>query len=90
MKASKYPGIIENTERYGRAFSKLKEYLLDYLNRHLEYRDNELSFKGFSILFDTLTIRDTDKGRIRRWIETMVEAGLFQDGDPALTYDKDL
>ncbi len=25
-------GIIENTERYRRAFSKLKEYLLDYLD----------------------------------------------------------
>jgi hypothetical protein len=29
-------GIIENTERYRRAFSKVKEYLLDYLNRHPE------------------------------------------------------
>ncbi len=70
--------------------SKLKEYLSDYLNRHPAYRDNELSFKGFSILFDTLTIRDTDKGRIRRWIETIVKAGLFQEGDSTLSYDKGL
>jgi len=70
--------------------SKLNEYLLDYLNRHPEYRDNELSFKDFSILFYALTSRDTDKGRIKRWIETMVKAGLFQKGDSALSYDKDL
>jgi hypothetical protein len=83
-------GIIENPKRYTRAFSKLKEYLLDYLNRHPEYRDKELSFKDFTILFDALTSQDTDKGRIKRWIETMVEAGLFQEGDSALSYDKDL
>jgi len=28
--------------------------------------------------------------RIKRWIETMVKAGLFQEGDSALSYDKDL
>ena len=83
-------GIIENSQRYRRAFSKLNEYLLDYLNRHPEYRDNELSFKDFSILFDTLTSRDNDKGRIKRWIETMVKTGLFEEGDSALSYDKDL
>ena len=83
-------GIIENSERYRRAFSKLKGYLLDYLNRHPEYLDNELSFKDFSILFDTLTSQGTDKGRIRRWIETMVKAGLFGEDDLALPYDKDL
>ncbi len=83
-------GIIENPERYRRAFSKLKEYLLDYLNRHPEYRDNELSFKDFSILFDTLTSKGTDKGRIKRWIETMVKTGFFQKRDSALSYDKDL
>ncbi len=44
-------GIIENPERYRRAFLKVKEYLLDYLNRHPEYRDNELSFKDFKVLF---------------------------------------
>ena len=83
-------GIIENRERYRRAFSKVKEYFIDYLNRHPEYRDNDLAFKDFSILFDTLTSRDTDKGRIGRWRETMVKAGLFQDGDSALSYDKAL
>jgi len=83
-------GIIENGERYRRAFSKVKEYLSDYLSRHPEYRDNELSFKDFRILFDTLTSQDTDKGRIKRWRETMVKAGLFQKGDSALSYDKDL
>jgi len=30
----RYTGIIENSERYTRAFSRIKEYLLDYLNRH--------------------------------------------------------
>jgi len=83
-------GIIENPKRYRRAFSKLKKYLSDYLNRHHEYRDNELSFKDFKVLFDTLTSQDTDKGRIRRWIETMVKAGLFQKGDSALSYHKDI
>jgi len=82
-------GIIENSERYRRAFSNLKKYLLDYLNRHHECRDNELSFKDSTVLFDTLTSQDTDKGRIRRWRETMVKAALFQKGDSALSYDKD-
>jgi len=36
-------GIIENSDRYRRAFSRVKEYLSDYLNRHPEYRDKELS-----------------------------------------------
>jgi len=70
--------------------SKLKEYLADYLNRHPEHRDKELSFKDFTVLFDTLTSQDTDKGRIKRWSEMMVEAGLFKEGDSALSYDKDL
>ena len=78
-------GIIENRERYRRAFSKVKEYLLDYLNRHPEYRDNDLSFKDFRVLFDTITSQDTDEGRIKRWIETVVKAGLFQAGDSALS-----
>ncbi len=86
----RYTGIIENSARYRRAFSKLKEYLLVYLNRHPEHRDKELSFRDFGILFDTLTSQDTDKGRIKRWIETMVKAGLFEQGDSALPYDKDL
>ncbi len=38
-------GIIENSERYRRAFSRIKEYLSDYLKRHPEYRDKELSFR---------------------------------------------
>jgi len=80
----------KDPERYRREFSKLKEYLSDYLNRHPEYRDKELSFKDFSILFDTLTSQDTDKGRIKSWIETMLKAGLFGVGDLALPYDKDL
>jgi len=83
-------GIIENSARYRRAFSRGKEYLSDYLNRHPEYRDNEIPFKDFTVLFDTLTSQDTDKGRIRRWIETIVKARLFQKGDLALPYDKDL
>ncbi len=83
-------GIIENRERYRRAFSRVKEYLSDYLNRHPEYRDNVLSFNDFTVLFDTLTSQGTDKGRIKRWIETIVKAGLFQDSDSALSYDKDL
>ncbi len=83
-------GIIENSQRYRRAFSKVKGYLLDYLNRHPQYRDNELSFKDFTVLFNTLTSQGTDKGRIKRWIETMVKAGLFEEGDSALSYDKDL
>jgi len=85
-----FSGIIENSGRYRRAFSKLKEYLSDYLNRHPEHRDNELSFKDFPVLFDTLTRKDADKGTIKRWIETMVKAGLFEEGDSALSYDKDL
>ena len=80
--------MIDN--RYRRAFLKLKEYLSDYLNRHPEHRDNKPSFGDFTALFDTLTSQDTDKGRIRRWSETMVEAGLFKEGDIALPYDKDL
>jgi hypothetical protein len=90
LRVSRSTGTIENSERYRRAFSKIKEYLSDYLNRHPEYRDNHLSFNDFMVLFDTLTNQDTDKGRIKRWIQTMVKAGLFQKGDLALAYDKDL
>jgi len=46
--------------------------------------------RDFTALFATLTSQDTDKGRIKRWIETMVKAGLFEQGDSALSYDKDL
>jgi len=83
-------GIIENSDRYRRAFSKVKEYLSDYLHKHPEYRDNELSFRDFGVLLNTLTSQDTDKGRIKRWRETMAKAGLFQGGESALSYDKDL
>jgi len=30
------------------------------------------------------------KGGLKKWIETMVKAGLFEEGDLALPYDKDL
>jgi len=72
------------------AFDQGDIYLFDYLNRHPDYRDNELSFSDFTGLFDTLTSQNTDKGRIKRWIETLLNAGLFQKGDSALSCDKDL
>ena len=34
--------------------------------------------------------QDTVKGRIKRWSETLLNTRLFQEGDSALSYDKDL
>jgi len=83
-------GVIENPERYKRAFSNVKKYLLDYLNRHPEYRDNDISFKDFAVLFDNLTSQDTDNERIKKWRETLIKAWLFKKSDTALFYNKDV
>ncbi len=39
-------------------------------------------------LFDTLISQYTDKGRIKRWVVTMVKGGLFEEGHSALSYER--
>ena len=84
----KSSGKIENKKRFVRAFQKIRKNLDDYLKKHPQYRDENLSFKKFDILFDTLVAKGTDKARVKKWQETLVSQGLLIEADSELVYDE--
>lgn len=85
----KSSGVIDNKERFKRAFQKIREHLEDYLKRHPQYQDENVSFQDFDILFDTLVANKTNKEREKNWQKTLVSQGLFKKTDSELTYDED-
>jgi hypothetical protein len=83
-------GVIDNPRRFCTAFEEIRGYLQSYLQKYPKYRDSKVVGKGFEPLFKALVAKKSDKGRIRNWRKVLVENGLFEQGDPALKYDKDL
>jgi len=80
--------IVDNRERYLRAFKKIKEHLEYYLSLHPQHRDEKISFSQFDLFWDALIYKGKDQARIRNWQKLLLELGLFSEEDKALwTYD---
>ena len=84
----KSSGELKNTERYRRGFEEIKTYLEKYLAAHPQYKDDDVTFQNFGILFDTLLAEKRDKSREKNWRKVLVDTGLFQESDPEICYDK--
>ena len=86
----KFSGIIDNKERYKRAFKGILKYLTIYLMEHPSYQEKEADLDGLHALFETLLTKKMDNGRIKNWQKVLVARGLFDEGDKnALEYDRD-
>jgi len=86
----KTSGIIDNRERFKRAFEGISKYLTHYLRDHEQYRGKEADIDCLHGLFDALLIKKMDGGRIRNWQRVLLDQGLLgPDDNDALEYDKD-
>jgi hypothetical protein len=86
----KSSGIIDNKERYARAFKGILKHLTLYLMEHPSYQEQEADFDDLPALFKALLTRKRDNGRIRNWQKVLVAQGLFDEGDKdALAYDRE-
>jgi len=80
-----------NPERFRRAFTKIQEKLENFLNKHPEYRDENVKQINFEILFEALLKSGYLWWRIRNWKKVMTGNGLFgEDDDDILKYDVEL
>lgn len=84
----KYSGKLNNKERYKKAFEKIKKHLEDYLKKYTQYRDEDISFQDFEVLFDALLAEKTDNGRNRNWRKILISKGFLNKGDHELDYDE--
>ena len=80
-------GVINNPERFKRAFDKITAYLDSYLSAHPEYRDASVSGISMTPFYDTLVASCPSDKRIKLWRALMVKMKLFKEGAPALVYD---
>ena len=84
----KFSGELDNKERYKRAFEKIKKHLEDYLKKHSQYKDEDVDFQDFEILFNALLVKKTDEGREKNWRKILISKGLFEKNDYELYYKK--
>jgi len=86
----KSSGIIDNKERYKRAFKGMAKRLILYLRKHPAYQESEPDLDSLHPLFEALLTRKRGNARIRKWRRVLVARGLLDKGDAdALTYDRD-
>jgi hypothetical protein len=85
----KSSGVIDNRERFKRAFQKITKYLTNFLEQHPHHEDGNVSFQNFDILLDTLLTEKTHRERQKNWRNILLQEGLFDENDSALTYDED-
>jgi len=82
---------IDNKKRFRKAFKNIKSYLLEYINIHSEYQDNNVNFSNYDILFKSLLYKASLKKRIRNWKKTFIDQGLFSIKDTdIINYDNNL
>lgn len=82
--------MVNNKDRYWRAFTDVKAYLENYLVKHQHYRDQNVFFQNFEILFDTLLQEGSDRAREKNWINLFIREGLFNKEDNDLmVYEED-
>lgn len=83
--------VVNNPERYQRAFEKIRAVLQHYLELYPHHRDESVNFDSFSTLYEALLLFSHDKGRITHWQNTLVKTGLFAPEDREYyTYTDDL
>jgi hypothetical protein len=86
--ALKSSGIVDNRDRFKRAFQNISKHLTLYLQVHEQYRGKETRLDSLQVLFDALLTKKMDGGRIRNWQKVLVEQGLVSpDDQDALEYD---
>jgi len=86
----KSSGIIDNGERYKRAFKGILRHLTLYLMAHPSHQEKEADLDCLHTLFKALLIRKRDGVRIKNWQKVLVAQGLFDESDrDALEYDAD-
>jgi hypothetical protein len=82
--------VINNQERFIRAFNRIRQHLENYLIKHSQYFDSNLRFGNFDILLDTLVSEIfKKKDREKNWIRLLIEQGLFDQNDlDLIIYDE--
>lgn len=81
---------IDNRERFKRAFTKIKELLVNYITKHNDHIDNNIKFENFDSLFDALVLEATRQERESNWIRILLEQDLFdEDEQDSLVYEQD-
>jgi len=80
----------DNKKRFRRAFENIKEHLVEYLDKHPEYKDNNVNFTDFEMLYEVLIKRGNDKNRIKNWQKLILETNLFIKSDIAYKYNENL
>ena len=85
--------MAENPSRFKRAFQNIKMHLETFLKKHPKFKDPEISFQEFEILFDALTERNNTRNRIKKWKNLMVDSKFFTDKElnekPVAVFDYD-
>lgn len=81
-------GLIDNKERFTKAFKGIRGYLQRYLKNHPQHRDANYTYKDFDTLYETLLQCKKTKKRIKIWQDTLVQQGLFAKGEPACEYEE--
>ena len=82
---------IDNKERFKRAFEKIKEHLVTFLENNPQYKDEEMNIEDDQFLFETLVTEDTLDNRIETWQQVLKRKGLFSIEDmDILEYDEGL
>ncbi|AHF07104.1 DUF6765 family protein [Desulfitobacterium metallireducens] len=82
--------VIDNKDRYQRAFKGIQNLLETYLEQHQHYRDETFTFKNRELLMDALVNKAHDKDRIKNWQNVLVEQGLLNEEDhDLLSYEDD-
>ena len=75
------PTIIDNRERYKRAFKNIRKYLKAYLGRYKKYAEPNFNFDNFDSLFEALLLENGDKMREINWITLLIEQGFYDFED---------
>lgn len=82
--------VIDNKDRYQRAFKGIQKLLETYLMEHQHYRDSLIKFENRELLMEALVHGAHDKARIKNWQTLIVEQGLLNEDDQdLLTYEDD-
>lgn len=81
--------VIDNRERYQRAFKRIKDYLENYLHKHPQFAELEIKYNQFEKFMDTLILEAPDKIREENWVRLLLDEGLFQENDlKTIIYDE--
>jgi len=86
----KFSKPIDNKKRFVRAFQNIKLFLEKFLARYPEFKENNMNFNNFDLLYNILVQEKSDKNRIINWRKKMIKYNLFKKGDKELYYDKNL